>query len=48
MSKNESEEEDRVCERCETRAAVYQRFGLNLCRRCFREIAPKMGFDKYE
>lgn len=36
------------CERCGTRAAVYQRLGLNLCRRCFREIAEKMGFEKHE
>lgn len=36
------------CERCNSRAAVYQMFDLNLCRRCFREIASKMGFDKHE
>lgn len=37
-----------VCERCNSRGAVYHQFGLNLCRRCFREMAPKMGFEKYE
>ena len=23
------------------------KYGLNLCRQCFREIAPKLGFKKY-
>jgi len=38
----------RKCMRCGRHGPVLQRFGLNLCRRCFREIAPKMGFKKYE
>jgi small subunit ribosomal protein S14 len=37
----------RRCVRCGSRAAVFQRLGLNLCRRCFREMAHKMGFKKY-
>lgn len=35
------------CIRCGSYGHVYQRYGLNLCRRCFRELAPKMGFKKY-
>lgn len=38
----------RTCDRCGTKAAVYQMRDLNLCRRCFRELAPKMGFEKHE
>ena len=35
------------CMRCGSCNAVYHRLGINLCRRCFREMAPKMGFRKY-
>ncbi len=37
----------RTCMRCGTHVAVIQKYGLMLCRRCFREVAPKMGFKKY-
>jgi len=36
-----------ICTRCGRHGPVYQCHGLNLCRRCFREVAPKMGFKKY-
>jgi len=26
---------------------MVSRYGINLCRQCFREVAPKMGFKKY-
>ncbi len=35
------------CRRCGNRHAVISKYGLDLCRRCFREIAEKIGFDKY-
>jgi len=35
------------CKRCGRTGAHIQRFGLDLCRQCFREIAPKLGFKKY-
>ena len=35
------------CIRCGRYGHVYQCYGLKLCRRCFRELAPKMGFKKY-
>jgi len=35
------------CSRCGRSGPVFQRLGLMLCRRCFRELAPKMGFKKY-
>jgi len=37
----------RKCVRCGTHVAVIQKYGLMLCRRCFREVAIKMGFKKY-
>lgn len=35
------------CQRCGTRDAVIQKYGLYLCRQCFREVAELMGFRKY-
>ena len=37
----------RPCRRCGTYNAVIRKYGLNLCRRCFREIAERIGFKKY-
>ena len=31
------------CSRCGDHSAIVSRYGLNLCRQCFREIAPKIG-----
>jgi len=36
------------CSRCGSYEAHIRVYGLNLCRRCFREIASKLGFKKYE
>ncbi len=36
------------CKRCGTTDGVIRKYGLGYCRRCFREIAPLMGFKKYE
>jgi small subunit ribosomal protein S14 len=37
----------RQCTRCGDHSAIVRKYGLNLCRQCFREIAPKIGFKKY-
>ncbi|RLG61088.1 30S ribosomal protein S14 [Candidatus Geothermarchaeota archaeon] len=37
----------RRCIRCGTHVAVIQAHNLMLCRRCFRELAYKLGFRKY-
>ncbi|MEM2908265.1 MAG: 30S ribosomal protein S14 [Candidatus Hadarchaeales archaeon] len=47
MSKRKFGKGAHICKRCGRPGPVYQCYGLNLCRRCFREIAPKMGFKKY-
>ena len=35
------------CERCGRFGAHIKKYGLNLCRHCFREIAEEIGFQKY-
>jgi small subunit ribosomal protein S14 len=35
------------CIRCGRMGAHISKYGLHLCRQCFREIAPKIGFKKY-
>ncbi|MBS7631489.1 30S ribosomal protein S14 [Candidatus Bathyarchaeota archaeon] len=37
----------RHCIRCGSYDGLIRRYGLNLCRRCFREVADKLGFKKY-
>ena len=36
----------RWCKRCGDYTAVIQKYKLNLCRRCFREVAVSLGFNK--
>ncbi len=38
----------RRCRRCGTYGAIIRRYGLYICRHCFREVAPQIGFKKYE
>ncbi|MBS3171187.1 30S ribosomal protein S14 [Candidatus Woesearchaeota archaeon] len=35
------------CRRCGRTGAHISKYGLNLCRQCFREIARDIGFKKY-
>ena len=35
------------CRRCGRQGGFIQKYGLNLCRQCFRDIATKIGFKKY-
>jgi len=35
------------CEKCGRFGAHISSYGLNLCRHCFREMAPELGFNKY-
>ena len=37
-----------ACARCGSFGSVIRRYNLNICRQCFREVAPKLGFKKYE
>ncbi|MBL7100881.1 MAG: 30S ribosomal protein S14 [Nanoarchaeota archaeon] len=35
------------CTRCGNPRGNISKYGLNLCRRCFREIAKSIGWKKY-
>lgn len=35
------------CSRCGRIRGHIKSYGLNLCRQCFREVAPEIGFKKY-
>lgn len=35
------------CEKCGRFGAMINKYELNLCRHCFREIAEEIGFKKY-
>ena len=37
----------RQCRVCGNENAVIANYNLNICRRCFRENAEKIGFVKY-
>ena len=37
----------RKCKRCGRMRAHNSKYGLHLCRQCFREIATSIGFKKY-
>lgn len=36
----------RVCRRCGTSRGLIRKYGLEYCRRCFREVAKSVGFRK--
>lgn len=35
------------CTRCGRKRGIIRRYGMHLCRQCFRDIAEDMGFKKY-
>ena len=35
------------CRICGTHDRMIGAYSLNVCGRCFREVAPKLGFKKY-
>ena len=35
------------CRRCGRTGGHISKYGLNLCRQCFRDIATKIGFKKF-
>jgi len=37
----------RRCRRCGCYGPLVRILDLYLCRQCFREVAPKLGFKKY-
>ena len=37
----------RGCRVCGHTAGVIRKYGMNMCRQCFREYAKDIGFKKY-
>lgn len=37
----------RKCRFCGNARGMVRSFGLQVCRRCFREVGEKLGFRKY-
>jgi len=37
----------RTCKNCGRNGAHIQKYGIGLCRQCFRDMAKKLGFKKY-
>ncbi len=35
------------CDRCGRKRGIVRRYGMHVCRQCFREIASEIGFKKY-
>ncbi|HME52045.1 MAG TPA: 30S ribosomal protein S14 [Candidatus Lokiarchaeia archaeon] len=35
------------CRRCNTNRGVIRKYGLDICRRCIREVAEDLHFHKY-
>ncbi|MEM1688871.1 MAG: 30S ribosomal protein S14 [Candidatus Anstonellales archaeon] len=38
---------ERKCKICGTTRGLIRKYGMYICRRCFREHAEKLGFKKY-
>lgn len=37
----------RKCVICGRRKGIIRRYSLMICRQCFKEVAPEIGFKKY-
>ncbi|RKO96154.1 hypothetical protein CXG81DRAFT_12222 [Caulochytrium protostelioides] len=37
----------RECRVCTHRAGLIRKYGLNVCRQCFRDYSKQIGFIKY-
>jgi len=48
MNKKKFGKGSRPCRICGTEYAVIRKYGLQICRRCFREVAKNIGFKQYE
>jgi small subunit ribosomal protein S14 len=35
------------CWRCGRKQGLIRKYGLYICRQCFREVASELGFKKY-
>ena len=51
MSENKPPRKDKlvpsICKWCGVHKGVMKRYGMHICRRCFKDNALKMGWTKY-
>ncbi len=45
---NKEYKRQKVCRFCGTKKGLIRKYNLYICRRCFNEVAPKLGFKKYD
>ena len=49
VSKNDKmKKRDSSCKMCGSRKGVISKYNLNICRRCFKDNAERIGFHKYD
>jgi len=46
MGKKKIAKNERRCRICSSEKGMIHRFGINVCRRCFKDVAEKLGFKK--
>jgi ribosomal protein S14 len=39
---------ERSCAMCGTKKGMMRKYGMKICRRCFKDNATRMGFVKYD
>jgi ribosomal protein S14 len=42
-----AEKDARGCRKCGSRRGLISKYGINMCRRCFKDFAKGIGFVKY-
>lgn len=45
---SEMERKKKACAMCGSQKGVISKYKLNICRRCFKQNAKKLGFEKYD
>ena len=46
--KNDSIRHKKGCKLCGSQKGVISKYKLDICRRCFKQNAQKLGFEKYD
>jgi len=46
--KKDTKVQPKMCKICGSHKGVISKYGLVVCRRCFKENAEKIGFRKYD
>ena len=48
MKNLREEKKKRKCRICHNNKGLIRKYNIYICRRCFKEVAEKMGFKKYD